>query len=328
MNRLIITLLAGCSLAGCATTSFAPPGIKVNYAHGSGSTMTCSQAADRTVDRTVNVDRDVEGALSVVEAYIDAYDCGAREAADGRQAFEVPGFLIATGAAVAAALGAGPDLAILATGAGSAMNAGKAYYDPKRKALIYSHAVDALRCIRSEAMGIDNFAMFKKESETATRDLELALAAGTALPDPTVRVSAHQQYFTMVTDAAGAVSGVLGDNLSNVGTFNPAGTLAEIQKLLDEIKEKEAAKKKTKEETPPPAPPPSPPSPPLATRAANGAETFAPGAMEVYRAQRLAYQEQLAFYQAQLALYEEQFIEIDLKLLRPKLQTCVWRAKV
>ncbi|MEA3052325.1 MAG: hypothetical protein QOG72_1228 [Sphingomonadales bacterium] len=294
-------LAAACALplSACATTSFAPPGVRVEYKDRTDSSASCAQTADRAVDRVVKVWHDVDGALDIVDAYIVAYDCAARQAADGRQLFEVPGFLTATGAAVAAALGAGPNLAILATGAGSAFNAGKAYYDPKEKATIYSHSLDALRCVRSEAMGVDNFAMFKSESD-AERVTAMAAPGAGPPPNPTVSVSAHQQYFVMVTNAVGSVSGILADRLSSVGSkFDPAGTQAELEKLLAEIKAKQD-KKDAKDV--------AGPTPQM---------MFDPSGRPFMGLSAQAVEE-----------HEDEMVDIDLKLLQPKLQACVWRAKV
>jgi hypothetical protein len=202
--------------------------------------MTCLEARNRTADRTVKVDRDVTGALTVVQAYIDAYTCSAREAADGRQLFEVPAFVATTGAALAGALGGGPGWGIAGTTGSSVFNAGKTYYDPKQKTAIYAHALDALRCINNEAVGIDNFVMFKTESEKA----RAARLTG-ASEAPTVSVTAHQQYFTMVTDAAGAVSGILMDRLSNVGSYNASSVANDIKQLMQETKAASEAKKET-----------------------------------------------------------------------------------
>jgi hypothetical protein len=149
-----------------------------------------------------------------------------------------------------------------------------------------------MRCIRSEAVGIENFAMFKTESDQATATATLHKTTA-----PSVKVSAHQQYFIMVTDAAGSVSGILADRLSNVGTYNPAGTTAELQKLIEEIRKREEEKKKQQEEKPEPQ-----------TGDANALHAVP--------------------FAKRLEAWQEETVDIDLKLLQPKLQACVWRAKV
>ena len=300
MKRISILLAAALPLAGCATTSFAPPGVQVKYVDEASSTLSCAESRRRRADQTITVERSVTGALRVVETYIDAYDCAARQAADGRQGFEIPAFAATTGAVVGAAFGLPADYAIAGTAANSVFNAGKAYYDPKQKALVYSHAVDALRCIRNEAMGIDNFLTFKKDSDEKDRQREAFRAGETrTAEEASVALSAQQQYFAMVTNAAGSVSGILADRLSNVGTFNPAGTAAELEKLLADIRAKEEEKKK---ETDKPAENPT---------GTPGQEGFVP--MSQSKIQQLK---------------DEKLTDLNLKTLQPKLQACIWRAKV
>ncbi len=302
MKRSILILMSGCALAGCATTSFSPPGVQVNYVGEPGGSPSCAQASQRQGDRAVTVERDVNGALRVVETYIDAYDCSAREAANGRQGFELPAFIATTGAAIAVAFGGGADFGIAGTAANSVFNAGKAYYDPKQKAVLYAHALDALRCIRTEAVGIDNFAMFKAASDGETMrrvaGRAAAIEARSAFLDPpSVSVSGHQQYFVMVTDAVGAVSGILTDRLSDVGSFNPKGTADEIKRLIDEIRAAEKAEEDAKKNPPP----------------TTDAEGVARSATEMALAREA---------------WRQTLVDLDLKALQKKLQECIWRAKV
>ena len=301
MRKLsLLPVAAAVLLSGCSTLSFAPPGVRVKYAGEPNGTLECREVKQRSGEQTIEVERDVAGALRVVETYLDVFDCSARAAADGRQGFEIPAFLATTGAVVGAAFGLPSDYAIAGTAVNSAFNAGKAYYDPKQKALAYAHAADALRCIRSEAMGIDNFIMFKTESDDSSNK-RVALRASDAnrRQDPSIEVSAHQAYFVMVTDAAGAVGGILSDRLSNVGTINPTSAAAELEKLIGEIREKEKATQDAKDKGA---------TNPTGVHGQAGFVAMTP----------------LAIARA----HQEKLIELNLKELQPKLQACVWRAKV
>ena len=145
---------AALALQGCGHMSFAPPEVSVMHATPERSVENSCLAAPGTGDR---IPRNLNGAQQLISNYVDAYRCTIRVAADGRQAFQVPGFLALAGSAAATALGGGPRWTI-AGGAASAMfGAGSAYYDGPAQVQILSDGLEALDCIQLESVGIDAF---------------------------------------------------------------------------------------------------------------------------------------------------------------------------
>ncbi|OYX29743.1 MAG: hypothetical protein B7Y99_12630, partial [Caulobacterales bacterium 32-69-10] len=119
------------------------------------------------------------------------YRCQAHSVANGRQRFEVPAILVAAGTVTALALGAGPDVAIIGGATGATLANTKGYFDPQRKAEIYDHALDALLCIKTEAVGITAF-------EATANNLKSTLLNQSP---PPITVSVDKQYFDMVSAA-------------------------------------------------------------------------------------------------------------------------------
>ncbi len=285
-----VLMLAGLTsmLAGCATTSFAPPSANLtNVMETRGSNrsigQSCKSFEKLSGNEPVPIDETVDGARSLINNFILLYRCRAHSAANGRQIFELPSFLTAVGTITATALGAGSNVSIAGGSAASILNGGKNYYDPKGKADIFDGSLDALICIKMEAVGIDGFSIKKVQDETKKQIATLA-PAGNILG---IEVGPETQYFDLVSSSLLSVERILAQRLSAVGVFDPAGVVAEIKQLSDEIEEANSSV--------------------AVGEAQNKAQPFGLSAAEKATAART-------------------FLEIN--ALRPKLQSCVVRAKL
>lgn len=300
--RLAFVLLTSCSLAGCATTSFAPPNVDLkNQLEVTGGTASggCRTAIKPTTAITPGT---AAGARALIDNFIYVYRCRAHEAANGRQAFELPAFLALIGATTAVAFGAGPDVAIAGGAANSVFKGGQAYYDPKQKAEIFDHALDALICIKMEAVGIDAYDII-----TYDKAHNYALTLG---DQGGPQVSATQQYYDLVASSLFSVERVLAHRLSNTGTFDPAGVVAEINALQKQIDDKKGG-----------------------GAAGSGGAGQATGNGPPSGTQPLgAAVDTQRFGEALKALgvdpTRSDSIRLDIKDLRPKLEKCVVRAKI
>ena len=218
-------------LSGCATASFAPP--SVNLARKStistDSGTKCSPVSDSS---STAITEDEDGARALINNFILVYRCSAHQAANGRQIFEVPNLLVAAGTVTAAAFGAGPNVAIAGGATSAILSNGKSYYSPQQKAQFFDHALDALLCIKTEAVGVSPF--------TAQMDSKKGLPSG----GRTVKVPASRRYYEMVTASLFSVERILSQRLSTAGQFDPAGLIAEIEAVKKKVDEAEAAKKK------------------------------------------------------------------------------------
>jgi hypothetical protein len=246
----------------------------------------------------VTVNRNVAGTFTLIDTFIAAIRCSAHASANGRQAFEIPAFLATTGAALAGALGGGATYGILGTGASSAFNAGKGYWDPRAKAAVYDHALDALLCIKTEAVGIPAYKFDNAATEQATTGKTLAgfgKARGAG-----VTVTADEQYFMLVSAAAFSVERVLAQRLSNMGTIDAAAVAAELKVAAEEADKKEKEREAANSAGEGVAPP-----------AAGGAKAL----WEMLGEQRRAAPKQ-------------ESVRLDLAVLKPKLDECVVRAKM
>jgi hypothetical protein len=220
------------SLGGCATVSFAPPSVNlVNAMETRGSNRSLGQSCQPfekgTVGNRVRITEDVDGARALIDNFVLMYRCRAHSAANGRQMFEVPSFLTAVGGVTAIALGAGPDVALATGAATSVLNGGKGYYAPKDKAKIFDGSLDALLCIKTEAVGV---AAFDAKVDAKWNAIDALIKNN----DTSVEVPAEKQYFDMVSASLLSVERILAQRLSNSGTFDPAGIIAEIEKLTSE----------------------------------------------------------------------------------------------
>lgn len=283
------------ALAGCTTTtSFAPPPVAVHYANEDNASFAC--AAGGRKQSTAIVTRNVEGAYRLVDAFIETYRCSAHSVANGRQALEIPAFLATTGAAGAVALGGGSTFGIIGTGASSLFNAGNQYWDPKLKAAIYDHALDALLCIKTEAVGIP---AYKFDNAAA----EKARSAGFQEPGKqvsTVTVTPEKQYFEMVSAAAFSVERILAQRLSSMAPVDAAAVAAQLKDAMEATAAKEKERENANAGTPAGRP---------------GGGNGNAGLIDLLAGQRRTSPNQEA-------------IRLDLEVLKPKLDECVVRAKL
>lgn len=290
-----LALCSAATLSACATTSFAPPGVDVTYRGVDAPPAGCGKAGQRLA---IRINEDVPGAFSYINAHATAYDCSASNAANGRQLFEVPAFLSTTAAATAAALGTGPTVGIIGQTGNALFNAGKGYYDPKTKAAVYRDALDALGCIRSEASGISS-----KVQQVAAIEGQANATFKMAGDPPTspmgkIDFPVDRQYFNMVKSVVDQVRDILADRLSNVGApLDSAAMAARIKEIAAEIAAAEAAKNEKEGETP--TPPPTDPT--------------QKGLLEASAA---------AF-----VMKQQHTVQLDLAVLKPKLDDCVVRAR-
>lgn len=236
MKRFVTILLAACSVAGCATTSFAPPIVKMDKELTSTGNQTFFNATCTPKPGTRVIQETVAGARRLIQNFILTYRCQAHRAAEGRQFFEVPGFLVAAGSATAAAFGAPSGVAIAAGAAGAVLGQGKSYYSPQDKAGLFDHSLDALLCIKTEAVGIDAYTLeaISAVEETSGNNTKAVVSAARSPEEegPGVTVSSEEQYFDMVQAALLSVERVTAQRLSSSGTpFDAAGVMAEIEAL-------------------------------------------------------------------------------------------------
>lgn len=150
-STTILSVLAVCSLGGCATASFAPPPVELAQARKLSNCEVLRPAGSG------GIDADQAGAHALTDNFIYAYRCAQRDAADGRQIFQIPSFLALIVASLGPTFGASADARIAMAGYGAALDRGNAYYAPKAKAAILDHGLDALLCIKAEQVGVDYF---------------------------------------------------------------------------------------------------------------------------------------------------------------------------
>lgn len=330
--RISLLALFALAMSGCATTSFAPPVVNLEQELHVRRTQTffnatCSAKPDPGDPSYFR--RDTDGAMLLVNNFILTYRCQAHRAAEGRQFFEVPGFLTSAGAATAAALGAGPHVAIGAGATSAVLGQGKSYYSPKDKAVVLDDGLDALICIKNEAVGIDPFTLQAISDVQATTgepatapartEATVGVAPGTipATGDGEIAITWERQYFDMIQAALFSVERVVAQRLSAAGSsFDADGVIAEIKALGEKVEEAENEAGTATEAAAP------------VTTAAAPETTNASGQQTVAGVARL-----LSFTKAQarLNLVDEKQVGktvIKLRSLQPKLQQCVVRAKV
>lgn len=319
--RIVLALAISLSLSACATTSFAPPSVNLenemaavgsNYSFGERCMPNQRTGAD---GRAVPIREDVHGARKLIDNFILMYRCRAHSSANGRQAFELPAFLSLVGATAATAFGAGPDVAIAGGIGNSVFTSGGKYYAAQRKAEIYDHALDALLCIKTEAVGVDGFTLDR------ISDVEKGAAPRVEPQDgegPSVTITSSEQYFDMVSAALLSVERVAAQRLSAAGTpFDAAGVIAEIESLKKKTEEKAGEAPKAADQADALLATPQPVAPPAMTELGEKSFTL----------------QSLRFSNAMTALQgtpREQVVEtlLYIRLLQPKLQQCVVRAKV
>lgn len=163
-----IALAVASLLSGCATTSFAPPNVEL--------TEIRTNSSCRLPTHTGQVNPDQEGAYALTDNFIYAYRCAQREAADGRQIFQVPSFLALIVGTLGPTFGGSQDASVAMAGYGATLAQGNAYFAPKQKAGIIDHGIDALLCIKTEQVEVDFFDTTPDAAaaaEVASLDLEL-----------------------------------------------------------------------------------------------------------------------------------------------------------
>jgi len=226
-GRIFAALLSGGLLSACTTTSFAPPSVDLEYetmVHGSNFSVgqRCMSSRRQNEGGDILIARNATGAQRLIDNFVYRYRCASHAAANGRQGFEVPALITGVGTAAAAAFGAGPNVAIAGGTATALLSGGKDYYAPQPKAAIYDSALDAVLCIKMTAAGVDPF----------TVDKIGAIEGGTSSID--IPVTTDQRYYETIAAALFSVKRVLAQRLSVVGTFDPAGVIAEIKALEKE----------------------------------------------------------------------------------------------
>jgi len=151
----IAILLAGAAMtSGCATSSFAPPAVELDRPIVSPDPTKCAQLAPPSGPR---LQHNVAGGVDLVDNFVRAYRCAAREAADGRQAFEVPSFLALAAAGLGPAFGMSEDAGLALGGAAAVAGHANSYYAPKQKAVVLDSALNAVLCVKTESVGVDFF---------------------------------------------------------------------------------------------------------------------------------------------------------------------------
>lgn len=331
MRHILLTSVFLVGLSGCATTSFAPPQVRMDREVRATNSQTFFNAVCTPSDLKgyPEIRRDTEGALLLISNYVLVYRCQADRAAEGRQFFEVPGFLATAGGAVAAALGAATNVAIGAGAAGAVLAQGKSYYAPKDKAVVLNDGVGALLCVQNEAVGIDAYTL------KALSNAQQATGVGSAGPPalttagtpvttpnvpapegPEVYVSAERQYFEMVRTALIAVERVVAQRLSDSGKqFDTAGVLAELEKAKEEEKKAEGTPAAGKEGT----------TTPSVIETGKGAKD---AVAAVVNETRTASEHEAVARLGAVPNEEVGRTVIKLRALQPKLQQCILRAKI
>lgn len=174
------------TLSGCGTYSFGPPEVSLSRSTPDQDVSEMCLAPPGGAKVTPNVD----GALALVHNYIGAYRCTMRIAADGRQGWQLPGFVALVGAATASALGGGRDWAIAGGAANSMFAAGNSYYNHVEQARILQDAIDAFGCVEAEAVGVEAFAKAPAAANASRKKIEAEARA--ALPEAEARVLAAE----------------------------------------------------------------------------------------------------------------------------------------
>jgi hypothetical protein len=315
MRRILLASSALIFVSGCATTSFAPPIVNMDKELGFTRTQTFFNATCTPNDNVTdakNIYRTTEGALLLINNFILTYRCQAHRAAEGRQFFEVPGFIAAAGGATAAALGAGPNVAIGTGATNAVLGQGKSYYAPKDKAVVLDDGLDALICIKNEAVGIDAYtldAISDVQEEAGPPETRRAVAPGEPDNGPEIIISAERQYFDMVQASLFSVERVVAQRLSASGTpFDADGVIAEIEALKKKIDEA-----KDESQTP-------------EQEGENVLDTPAPEAGRGIESTNKANAAKAKLRAA--GAYQVGQTIIKLRTLQPKLQQCILRAKV
>jgi len=175
MSKAILLFSVVGALGACTTTSFAPPNVNTQHRVVTAAVKGCSSITADQTPRTI--DRNVVGAMNLIDNFELAYRCAQNDLANGRRYFEVPAFLLGVAGLVGPSLGLGPDGKLLSgTGAG-VLGYGNNYFAPKAKAAVVGAAHQAVVCIQAESVGIG---VFKRQANAQQAQRDLA-ALNTAL---------------------------------------------------------------------------------------------------------------------------------------------------
>lgn len=237
MGMRWMAAVSALTLAGCSTYGFGPPQV-------SESRRTVNQDVSETCEVPiggVEIERNAKGARDLIENYIGAYRCAMRLAADGRQAWQVPGFLSLVTAAAAVALGGGRDWAIAGGSANSMFTAGNSYYDPAKQAEILNDAVDAFACIRSEAVGVEAYvkapavanAPARAEEDEAEKEVAAA-RAGVAAAEQ-ARLAAEQSATRTANELSRVQSNFAIASTTGDVSSEAAARLGEARQAIDSL---------------------------------------------------------------------------------------------
>lgn len=247
IDRCLLPFAAALATSGCATASFSPPSTNLlneMQVRGSNSSVLKScRPYERTVggdgedkNDPIEIKRTADGAITLANNFIYEYRCASHSAGNSRQVFEVPGLLTGIGTATALALGAGSDVAIVGGATTALLDGAKDYYAPLAKAEIYDKALDAHICIKSTALGVKAFSTGSDKALGLSESLKDGTDVG--------YFSAERQFFELVSSALLNVERIAASRLRNSAKYDPAGLIAQIEKIAKEVEEKKEAAKK------------------------------------------------------------------------------------
>ncbi len=171
LKSVCLLTCAALLTSGCSTFRFAPPDVDTNYRTRVDGKVGCDPhritstggKADQSSDE-VEINRDVDGALNLIENFVAVYRCSAREAADGRQIFEVPSLLSLVVGGIGGNFGLTDDGRLAAAAGSLVYNRANSYYAPQAKAGMLDSALDAVLCMKTASVGI-NFLDTRLEPE-------------------------------------------------------------------------------------------------------------------------------------------------------------------
>lgn len=315
-TKITSVVVVSSMLTACTTTSFAPPATRVGHVLSRVGADACdlSQIADDKVGKKRKIKRNAKGAMKLVNNFILTYRCSARSAANGRRYFQVPSFLAAVGGAAAAALGAGPDVAIVTGSSAAALSGANGYFAPKEKAFILNSALDALICIKSEAVGISAFSsqVSSKEDDDSSDEPKPKQGTSEIVDDAdeegSVDFSSERRYFEMVGAALYSVERVTADRMSSAGTLDTGSLVEEIKALASKAEEAQKAKESQQVD-------------------ANGDQGSSDGAANAEKELSVAVASNTNQVKVLKALVNFN-TSLKLDVLQPKLQLCILRARL
>ena len=321
IKKSLTLLLAGSLLSACSTFSFAPPTVNLDREIGGQSATNCSLAAG-----TNSIGKDFNGALNLINNFLVTYRCASREAADGRQIFQVPSFLAIITGAIGPSFGLSDDGALAAAAGAAAYSKSNSYYAPADKADQLNSAIDAITCIKLESVGIAGFDIkgeskpqnpqatdandqlsnmadllksFPNLSEARRAEMLKVIAKAQGDPSGYVEISAQRQYYELVSGALMSVERILAKRLNKSGSFDPSSLVAEIEKLAKKAEDNEG----------------------------DGADDGGAAPLEAALQSEMTKSIQSGNF-VQFAKAREQLIKLQIPDLQPKLQKCVVLAKL